>query len=278
MDEQVESKSKFEPNLHNHLPIGQKTEAFLINYPNVRNHFEDVGCRVECCKIGEYPRLVLIYPGLHHSKKDRRKSIDEFWGVWANMPIRASMAQITYPDHTFVPDLMYSQIGDLIEMSKAKEVDIISFSFGGPFAIQQIQNLSKDNPEVKVRSLGLIISGLEGDDLTPVAQGAGRILDKISKVPAWLKIPSNIDRFSRGLGGRLGNISEQVIDPALLPKDLKVLLMLAKKDALFDSDKIARKVGGLYPEAKVVWLPGGHGWNEQKTKSAGLIVQQFLSE
>lgn len=278
MNEQGEGEKHFGGELRNYLPQGLMTEKFFEENPSVRSHFEHVGCRIEGHEIGSFPRLVLVYPGLHHSKADQKKSIREFWDIWADLPIQASKAQVTYPNHTFVPGLMYSQIEDLIIASGAKEVDLVSFSFGGPFAIQQITDLRRKNLDVKVRSLGLIITGLEGDHLNPLMKVAGKVLDKFTKVPGWFKIPSGVHSFSRGLGGRLGNISDQTLDPTLLPKDLKVLLMLAKKDLLFNSPKVATKVGELYPEAKVVWLPGGHGWDEQKTREAGRLIQDFLTD
>ena len=273
-----ENDSPQRGDLKGYLPRGEQTERFINQYPQVAEHFDNVGCRIEGHRMGEFPRLVLVFPGMFRTEKDRTKSIEDFWTTWVAMPLERSFAQITYSNHSFVPELMYSQVEDLIKAYGINEIDMIAFSFGGPLAMQQIVDFYRKGMGVDIKTISLIMTCIEGKDLTALGKGAGKIVDFLLRIPISLKIPSAIFAHTKALGVRTGSIGDLSLDRELLPKSAKVLMLASANDELFNSKKSVENTKSIYPEAKIVWLPGGHAWNNEKTKSTGNVVYDFLKE
>ena len=112
--------------------------------------------------------------------------------------------------------------------------------------------------------------------MSTLGRSAGKVVDTLTKIPISLDIPSGMFAHTKALGVRTGNISELKLEPELLSPKTKVLMMPAQNDELFNAKKSVEDVKRVYPQTKVVWLPGGHHWNENKTKAAGEMVFDFL--
>lgn len=282
----VESSRPTEESFSRRIIRGSHTNAFIEKHkegnPRLETDFENIAFRFEGHELDKYPRAVIFYPGVGRSVADKVSARNEFWETWMpQLGLKQGFAQVEYSNHTFVREMLYKQVADLVTQFGIKEVDLVGMSFGAVQLLPQAADFVKEGVPVDVKTISLMIPGITYEDVTDLGKKTFEFLDKAYRALRRINVPSGaIPAFTPHLSAlavRSGSFPDEV-EKAYLPPTTKVIAFIARNDEIFDPQKTEQSLKALYPSAKIVGVPGGHYWDPERIQHILPPLRKFVQE